>query len=252
MNDRTIRIFSTVEKLANHSAEFLKKTLDESLEQSSYSIALSGGSTPKNIFKFISCNYADKINWEKVTVFFGDERCVPPNDEESNYRMFKQSFLQKVIFPKENVFRVRGEDDETKEAKRYSQVIQQNVNYSNSLPQFDLIMLGLGEDGHTASIFPNQMELMQSPNICMVAVHPNSGQKRITLTGNVINNAKLVVFFVTGKAKAEMVANILTREPNKEYPAANISPKDGKLIWMLDKDAADLLDKKIIEYCFIS
>jgi len=243
MKDQSIKIFPTVEKLAGSFAELLQQNVDKTDDNDFYSIALSGGSTPNKIFRYLSENYKDKINWAKIKIFFGDERCVPPDDEESNYRMANESLLKNISIPKENIFRIKGENVPVKEAARYEEVLKSNLPSLKGIPQFDLILLGLGEDGHTASIFPNQLNLFYSARLCEVAVHPQTKQKRITLTGKIINNAKLVVFIVTGKNKSKISNKIISRDDSGiVFPASFVSPKNGKIIWLLDFQASQLLN----------
>jgi 6-phosphogluconolactonase len=206
-------------------------------------IALSGGSTPKLLFSVLADKYGEKVRWEFVHFFWGDERCVPPHDPESNFGMTSRLLLESINIPHSNVHRVIGEDDPGKEAIRYSEEILKFTAIRHGLPVFDLIILGLGDDGHTASIFPGQLELMTSEKICSVAFHPATGQKRITITGPVINNAETVIFLVSGANKAEVVADIIEKPGTTEYPAAAIEPSDGVLKWYLDIDAASMLSQ---------
>lgn len=243
-----IKIFSSIEKLASHSAEFIREQTDEILSGGSYTVAVSGGSTPRAVYKFIADNFGNSINWHYIKIFFCDERCVPPDDNDSNYKMTDETLLKKINIPAENIFRIKGENDPFREAPSYSEVIKNNAQPKNGLPQFDLVMLGLGEDGHTASIFPDQIDKFYSKNICEVAIHPATGQKRITISGEVINNAKLAAFIVTGEKKSRIVSKILSGSAEKiNYPASLVDPKKGKLIWMLDTAAANLLDSKIMQ-----
>ena len=171
--------------------------------------------------------------------YWGDERCVAPTHSESNYGAANELLFQLIELPEDNIHRVFGENNPAEEVLRYGQLISEKLPSVNGLPQFDIIILGLGEDGHTASIFPNRMDLLHSDHVCEVAEHPESGQKRITLTGKVINNAKEVCFLVTGESKHEKVHNIIhSLNDYQQYPAAHIQPPHGELIWFLDKAAA--------------
>lgn len=227
-------------------AESFAKWLVEWLKGRTFTtIALSGGSTPKLLFSLLAQLYNHDIDWSGIHLFWGDERCVPPNHGESNFGMTKTLLLDHINIPAANVHRVRGEDEPTTEAIRYGAEISAVVPSKNGLPAFDLIILGMGEDGHTASIFPHQMELLEDTNICGVAIHPESGQKRVTLNGPVINNAHQIVFLVTGNGKAEKVKTILNKEEGYlAYPAAHISVQDEATpSWFLDKAAASLLSQ---------
>ncbi|MFH1196589.1 MAG: 6-phosphogluconolactonase [bacterium] len=231
-----IDVSTSIEELSEKFANILKQGTAES--DSYFTVALSGGSTPKVIFNYLAENFKTKIDWNKIKFFWVDERCVTPDDTESNYGMTKKYFFDKIDIPGQNIFRIRGEDEPLQESERYSKIILENVSFKNKFPQFDLIVLGIGEDGHTASIFPGRLDLFDSNDICDTTEHPQTGQKRITLNGKVINNAKKVVFLVTGKSKKAINDIVLNRKDGFEkLPVAFICPIDGELIWMLDAEA---------------
>ena len=234
--DPSVKIYPNPSEVAKEFAIFFAH-LTKSKEK--LHVALSGGSTPKLLFDQLATDNFRDIDWKKVHLFWGDERCVPPEDEESNYKMTFDHLLSKIDIPQTNVHRIRGEDHPEKEAERYSKEISSLLPQKPEVPTFDLILLGMGEDGHTASIFPDQMHLLTSPKICAVARHPQSGQQRVTLTGKVINNAEMVSFLVTGRGKAEKVATIRNQQTNwMNYPAAHVRPVNGQLYWFLDEAAA--------------
>jgi 6-phosphogluconolactonase len=241
--DKTIKIFPTPELLAEGFAKELIRLIKVSSDRKkTFTIALSGGSTPELLFTILGDQYSGSVAWEYVHLFWGDERCVPPESTESNFRMVKTKLIDKILIPAVNVHRIKGEAEPEIEAERYSEVISALTGKRNGLPSFDMIILGLGEDGHTASVFPGHLDLFKSNKICTVASHPVTKQKRITLTGQVINNAEAVVFLVTGKRKAEIVKGIIKKDlsaPN--YPASLVVPASGYLSWFIDKDAASLL-----------
>ncbi|NWJ53004.1 MAG: 6-phosphogluconolactonase [Bacteroidetes bacterium] len=243
MNPKEIVVLPTIEKLADFIETLLCEKIAETKDDEFLSVALSGGSTPKKIFEHISSHDTGLVNWNKVRFFWGDERCVPPDDNESNYKMARLSLFENLNIPKENIFRIFGENEPENEVIRYGKIISENILVEDKLPRFDLIILGLGEDGHTASIFPGNIKMFYSTNYCEVAIHPQSSQKRITLTGTVINNAKKILFMVTGSGKAEMVTNIIQGNEETGFPASLVKPTNGKLTWLLDVDAARLLDK---------
>ncbi|MEZ5012300.1 MAG: 6-phosphogluconolactonase [Bacteroidales bacterium] len=177
--------------------------------------------------------------WKNVHLFWSDERCVPPDHPESNYGFAREYLLRSIPIPSRNVHFVKGEADPEEEASRYSAEISEYVPFKNGVPRFDLILLGLGSDGHTASIFPDRMDLLTSESICAAVVNPENGQTRITITGNVINNAEIVAFIATGVEKSGVVAAILDEyDEADDYTAAYIYPEDGTLKWYLDEDAA--------------
>jgi len=207
-----------------------------------FNVALSGGSTPKILFDLLAASHAQDINWSDIHFYWGDERCVPPADDDSNYKMTVDHLLSKIDFPEENIHRVLGENTPAEEAVNYGNQIETNLPLANGLPRFDLIILGMGGDGHTASIFPHEIELLDSDEICEVATHPESGQQRITLTGKVINNAKEICFLVTGAGKTEKIDEIFHRTGGwKSYPASYIRPEDGEITWFMDEAAAEKL-----------
>ena len=241
----TIKIFPSPNELAENFAEDLVKMIIESAERrKTFTVALSGGSTPGLLFSVLGERFSDSVPWKFVHLFWGDERCVPPDDPESNFGMTKKVFLEKIKIPPANIHRIIGEKDPSEEALRYSNEIAGFTSEMAGLPVFNLIILGLGEDGHTASIFPDNNKLLNSEKICEVAIHPLSFQKRITITGKVINNAENVVFLVTGENKAEVVSAIIERPGTVDFPAARIDPKTGLLKWYLDDAAAKMIDKK--------
>ena len=205
------------------------------------SVALSGGSTPTLLFReIVAIN--PEIDWNKVHFFWVDERCVPPDHSESNFGVAHKELLSPLHIPDSSVFRVRGEDEPQKEAARYSDLILDRISPDMTFPVFDLVLLGMGSDGHTASIFPHEMEKWNEEKICTVATHPDSGQQRITFTGHLINAARKVLFMVTGEEKSTIAAKVIQRNSNfEEYPASLVMPHHGELEWYLDRDAAALL-----------
>jgi 6-phosphogluconolactonase len=221
------------------AADFGEMLLKISEKKEVVYIALSGGSTPKVIFDFLASEYRDKIEWHKLRFFWGDERCVGPDHAESNYKMTREHLFNHLPIPPENIFRVEGELSPDVAAIEYEKIIDEVLPQKNNLPAFDLMILGMGDDGHTASIFPYEVHLWSSPLLCEVATHPESGQKRVTLTGKVINNSEQILFLVTGSNKAEKVNEIINETGNYQtYPASLV---DKKALWMLDEEAAGLL-----------
>jgi 6-phosphogluconolactonase len=231
-----LRIAATKGEVAKDFCEYLYRTTKSDKK---VHIALSGGSTPKVVFDYLAMGYTDGIDWEKVHFYWGDERCVPPTDEQSNYGMTAEHLLGLVPIPADNVHRIQGEDMPETEAVRYGKVLEAQLPMVEGVPQFDLVILGMGDDGHTASIFPHNIHLWDSASFCEVAVHPDSGQRRITITGKVINRAKAVAFLVTGSDKAAKVKEIVKGEGEyTSYPAALVAPVSGNLTWFLDAAAA--------------
>lgn len=181
--------------------------------QRPFHLALSGGSTAIGMFRRWRTVYRDRIDWEKVRFYWVDERCVPPADEQSNYKHADEELFRPLSIPAGHIHRMRGEAPPEEEAIRYGRLLQKELPESGDEPRFDAIILGIGEDGHTASIFPNQTALLTDPGPCAVGVHPSSGQKRITLTGPVLLNASQIYVPVTGSGKRPMLERILGDPP---------------------------------------
>ncbi|MBS1518161.1 MAG: 6-phosphogluconolactonase [Bacteroidetes bacterium] len=245
--ENKFRIFGNNEQLAELLAGDLISLFGSVLKKKDHvNIALSGGSTPKLLFKKLADTYSDFSGWDKIKFFWADERCVPVSDKDSNYGEVKKLMFDKLNtsadktkIPEENIFRMKGENDPEAEAESYSEILLSNLPAENSFPLLDVILLGLGEDGHTASIFPGMTELIDTNKFCAAVKHPQSGQHRITLTAGVINNSKNIIFLVSGKNKSGVVSDILNEKGDFEkYPAYFIKPFDGMLTWYLDKGAA--------------
>jgi 6-phosphogluconolactonase len=241
--DKIAKIFRSPIELAMNFAEKMAGMIAASVKNAiPFTIALSGGTTPELLFQVLSENFAESVNWNHVHFFWGDERCVPPDNTQSNYGMALRKLLSRIEIQSANIHRIKGEEDPEKEAVRYSEEILMSLRERDGLPLFDLVILGLGEDGHTASIFPGHSELFGSDKICEVALHPVTGQKRITLTGRVINNADTVTFLVSGKMKANIVEKMFKKDSSDiNFPASFIVPAYGKLYWYIDSEAAKLI-----------
>lgn len=236
-----VKIYPTISELAKEFAEEIISKINASAKSGkAFSVMLSGGSTPKLLFGCLAKLSSKVKSWEHVHFYWGDERCVPPDDPESNYRMAKEELQDKIQIPEANSHRIFGENDPDLEAVRYAEEI-------SNIPVFDLIMLGMGDDGHTVSIFPYNLDLMNSSKLCEIGIHPKTGQKRITITGKVINNAKVVAFLITGKNKAGIIAEIFSKTGSYlTYPATHVHPEKGELKWLLDEEAASILKQSTV------
>lgn len=233
-----VKIFAQPQNVCKAVAEEIFNITHQST-QSRFNIALSGGNTPKKLFSILAERYSDVIPWERIHFWWGDERCVPPDNANSNYKMAKDYLFSNITIKADNIHRIKGENIPRKEAIRYTHEIIENLNSRGENPVFDLVILGLGEDGHTASIFPDQIELFEEAQICVTSQHPLTGQNRITLTGRVLNNASRIFFLVTGENKAQRISEIMNDdEAAKLLPAYYITPQNGNLIWFLDEAAA--------------
>jgi 6-phosphogluconolactonase len=240
------KCFSDTEELSEYFAILFKKRCGELLEKKeNIFIALSGGATP-NLYlsKLADPHLLQNIEWGRIHFFFVDERMVPPMDPGSNYHTIKEILINKIPIPEENIHRIKGEIVPQLEVQRYGNEILNNVGKKQgSLPEFDWILLGMGKDGHTGSIFPNVELKDEYHNIAAVSKNPDTGQIRITITETIINNADYVTFIIIGKDKAEVVFEIM-RGDNKQYPAGRINPSNGILEFIMDKEAATLLTEE--------
>jgi 6-phosphogluconolactonase len=236
-----IKILPDSMALYRAAAQEFKRLAETSVaERGRFSVALSGGSTPRNVYSLLADNYKD-LPWDRIHIFFGDERHVPPTDADSNFRMANESLLSKVPIPESNVHRIRAELDPNAAAEDYEKQLREFFQLKGgSWPRFDLIWLGLGEDGHTASLFPGSEALNEASR----RVAANWVQKlqtfRITLTFPVLNHAAEAVFLVSGENKAQILSDVL-KPGAKKYPSQSIQLENGHLIWLVDRDAAKLL-----------
>jgi 6-phosphogluconolactonase len=245
-----IQVFPDAAALARAAAERIVSLATEAIgARGQFSIGLSGGSTPRALYTLLSSDeVGPRIDWEHVHVFWGDERCVPPDHGESNYRMAREALLDHVPLPESHVHRIRGEIDPARAAADYEQVLhaffRQPVGRADlPQPRFDLLLLGLGDDGHTASLFPGSAALREQSRWVVENQVERLGTWRITLTSAAINAAATVVFLISGKDKAATLSVVLKgpRQPEK-YPSQSIQPTLGDLIWMADAAAAAQLD----------
>lgn len=230
-----VTIFDSVEALQVEAANRIAALLAPTADGQTVSIALSGGSTPKRMHQILAG--LPGINWANIQVFWGDERTVPPGHVESNYRMALETLLEPAGVPAENVHRMEGERDPVEAARRYEQALEL-LPSSNGLPVVDIVLLGMGTDGHTASLFPGTGALAETERLAVANVVPQLDTTRLTLTYPVLNNARAVIFLVAGEDKAPMVVESLSGNT----PAGRVQPTTGTLSWLLDAPAASLLD----------
>lgn len=209
-------------------------------ERGRFTVALSGGNTPRSIYALLASEHND-LQWERIHIFFGDERHVPPTNADSNFRMANESLLTRVAIPESNVHRIRAELDANAAAEDYAKQLREFFHLgSGDWPRFDLIWLGLGEDGHTASLFPGSDAMNDTSHFVAANWVQKFQSFRITLTFPVLNRAAEVAFLVSGEGKAQILSDVLKPGP-KKYPAQSIQPEAGHLLWLLDQDAAGLL-----------
>ena len=212
-----------------------------------FTVALSGGSTPKTMHTLLAAApYAESIDWSKVFIFFGDERCVPPDHPDSNYRMALETLLSKVAIPTENIYRMHAEDEPQEAAEAYNSDLQKFFGLAEaggpspeSFPRLDLIFLGMGPDGHTASLFPGTAALEERSKAVTANYIPKLDANRITLTAPTINQAAHIVFLIEGESKASALYEVLEGEYQPQvYPSQLIRPTQGQLTFLLDSAAA--------------
>jgi 6-phosphogluconolactonase len=237
---RTIEVLATPADLFRGAAEeFVRLGRAAIGAQGRFAVALAGGSTPRNLYSLLAENYAD-FAWARTFFFFGDERHVPPDHPDSNYRMVNEALLAKVPIPAENVNRVRAENpDAAAAALEYEEELQRFFELEpGELPRFDLILLGLGPEGHTASLFPDSEALEERSRLVVANRVEKFNSNRITFTLPVLNRAAEAMFLVSGAEKADIVRQVLRGNNTPPLPAQRVLPDDGKLVWMLDEAAA--------------
>ncbi len=245
-----VRILDTVASLFHAAAEqFAARATEAIAGQGNFTVALSGGSTPKGLFTVLASEYTDKIAWDKIVFFWGDERHVPPDSPDSNYRMANEALLSKVKLDPRNVFRIPAEGkDAAAVARDYERTIQRALALKDGeFPRLDLILLGMGPDGHTASLFPGTRALLETQRIFVANWVEKLNSFRFTLTYPAIDNAANVTFLASGADKSRMLKQVLDESADEievareKHPAARIRPKHGKLLWMVDAAAAQNL-----------
>jgi len=240
-----LRRLTTPQDLFQAAAEeVLRIATDAVAKRGRFAMALSGGSTPKNLYTLIAANASAALPWAQMFFFWGDERHVPPDDPDSNYRMAKEALLSKVPIPPGNIFPIPAENqDAVAAADAYEQTMRKFfASPPGEFPRFDLILLGMGPDGHTASLFPETAALQEKSRLVVANWVEKLKTSRITLTLPVLNAARCVAFLVSGADKAAVLHEVLEGSaPAEKYPSKLVQPTNGKLIWFLDRAAASQL-----------
>jgi 6-phosphogluconolactonase len=247
-----IRVFKNIEKFSHNAADILIEQASHSIaERGRFLVALNGGGTPARLFELLGTDFRDRVDWSHTHIFWGDERSVPASDPGSSYGQARELFLRHVRIPESNVHLIRGDVEPAEAAKEYANTMNQFASAPLAWPRFDLVYLGMGEDGHTASLFPGPPIDIVEPVVPVTAQYQDRPARRITLTPLVFNSARMVIFMATGEKKAATLAEVLSERYNPElYPAQRIDPKDGKLIWLIDEDAASKLPHGLIrKFC---
>ena len=236
-------VFESPELLAVAAAEkFVDHANEAHTNSAHFCVALAGGNTPRRVYELLATeSFKNRIDWSKVHLFFGDERAVPPDHPDSNYAMVFNTLISKIAIPASNVHPIPGEGDVNENARRYESHLKSFFT-GQSWPRFDLVLLGMGEDGHTASLFPNSEALNEASRWVVASRNEQLGQDRITLTIPVFIHARRVMFLVVGEKKAQRLKEVLRLQPTSpQLPAGRIKPIDGTFEWLVDAAAASLL-----------
>lgn len=244
-----IKKYADAEKLAKAAAHCCAAIIRAAVtERGQAAVALAGGSTPQHTYCELAAGSSEQpLAWDRIHIFWGDERCVPPDHPDSNYRMARETLLDRVPLPAANIHRIYGEGEPQQAAEKYNSELQE---FFRGRPAgFDLVLLGLGEDGHTASLFPSTTSVKRAargrPDRWAAAAYIDRlAAWRISLTPTLLNNAVNIIFLVAGSAKAEILRRVRHGPYNPEaLPAQLIRPRQGRLIWMVDEAAARLLPR---------
>jgi 6-phosphogluconolactonase len=242
-----IEVYDSLEQLEEAAAKVMAVAAAAAVrERGTCFLVLSGGETPRGVYRRLATPpWRDRIDWDHMHLLFGDERIVPPDHPLSNYGMVQAELLSRVPIPGGNVHRIKGELKPDEAALLYEDEVTSLIG--SAAGRFDLALLGVGEDGHTASLFPGEAALLTPPRP-IVSVH---GPKawRVSMTAPLLNGTREIVFLAAGERKTSIVSRILElNEPTAELPASLIRPQDGRLLWMLDRKAAAALDPSIVRH----
>jgi 6-phosphogluconolactonase len=236
-----IAIYPDIPTLSQQAAQFTLRVANESIvDRGRFTIALTGGTTPAELYGLLGNEpLRSQIDWQLVHLFWGDERCVPPDSPDSNYYLAQKTLLTKISIPESQIHRMPADWPDRDAASQAYSVDMQRTFHTNGIPGFDLIHLGMGPEGHTASLFPHQASLHEKQRLVMPVTVPKPPPDRLTFTPPLLNAARNVLFLVTSKDKADALQAVLEGEYQPdEYPAQIVRPTNGELVWMLDKEVA--------------
>ena len=249
--NQVVSIYPDNEAMSNSLAErFVDSAKTAIGRNGSFSVALSGGGTPQLFFELLGSTYADKVDWSKVHLFWGDDRCVPPDQDGSNYKQARLALIDHVPIPTNNVWRIKTELDCSHASTDYARQLQQfaqqfQPDADAPWPRLDFVLLGMGSDGHTASLFPQSEPCLDQATRVAVADYDGRPAQRVTLTEAVLNAAHNIYFLINGESKAAMVRTVLMESDDAlQYPALRIRPKSGTVTFLLDYAAATLFDNQ--------
>ena len=238
-----IKVFGSPQELFRGAAEKFCEVGNRCIrENGRFTVALSGGSTPRGLHQELVTRFSSQLSWKDVFFFWGDDRHVPPGNPDSNYRLANETLLSKLAIPQDHIFRIPSElPDAGEAARQYEQTLRDFFRPApGSFPSFDFVLLGMGPDGHTASLFPGTTALEEKQHLVVANWVEKMKTFRITFTYPVLNNAASVMFLVSGDEKAAMVRKALT-EPEANLPCQRVRPANGELLWFLDQGAATKL-----------
>ena len=244
----TVNIFSDGQRLSHFAAELLAQTAQTAIsERGHFLVALSGGGTPAALYRLLAASpYRESLPWERMLFFWGDERCVPPDDPESSYHQASTVWLAHVPVPPHNIFRARGELGPQEAAEDYARQLKLIAEPGLDWPRFDFVLLGMGADGHTASLFPGSPLSSGQSTLAVSANYQDRPAQRVSLTPDVFNSARNVVFLASGPEKAAALSATLSGSRDLlKLPAQRIHPSDGQLYWLVDEAAASLLPEQL-------
>ncbi|MGH8014039.1 MAG: 6-phosphogluconolactonase [Candidatus Binataceae bacterium] len=244
MNKSSIIVLENAQAVHVRAAEEIAHIAGEAIcMHGEFNLCLTGGQTPAGAYELLATRFLLSVDWKEVRFFWGDERCVPPDDAASNYGMANRTMLSKLTLHPSQVHRIHGEQPPEEGARNYEADLRDSFSLGEGeIPRFDLILLGLGENAHIASLFPQNTAIHESERLA-VAVEVDAAQRhRVSLTASVLNHAAHVIFIVSGEAKAQAVYDVLEgpREPDR-FPGQIIAPSDGEVLWLVDRDAAGKL-----------
>jgi 6-phosphogluconolactonase len=245
--DVEVQIQAGIDELSRAAAsEFIRQGRRAVQEKGQFSVALSGGSTPKSLYSLLvnDSSLRKEVPWDQTHFFWGDERHVPPDHPESNYRMTKEAMFSKIVIPSENIHRIRAENPNAQQAaEEYEETVRTFFHLkAGDLPRFDLVLLGMGPDGHTASLFPGTEALREQRRLVVANWVEKFHTHRITMTLPTLNQAAFVLFLVSGEEKAETLRQVLEeRGQPPPFPSQLVRPTQGRLLWLVDRGAGRLL-----------
>ncbi len=241
-----IASYPDTDTLSRDAAQYIVRLANESIiSHGRFTLALSGGTTPKKLYGLLGDEpYRSQIDWTKVDIFWSDERCVPADSEDSNYLLAQQVLLSKIPIAASQIHRMPADRADRDAASAAYTDEMRRVFATDNIPNFDLIQLGMGPEGHTASLFPHQPSLHEQQRLVMPVIVPKPPPPRLTFTPPILNAARNVLFLVTGSEKADAIQAVLEGAYNPdEYPAQIVRPTNGEVVWMLDQGAASKLTK---------